>query len=52
MLRYLRGAISSPTGSPIAGNDPHLIMLLMVLLFTIVGDFIEPCRPSSSSCRW
>ena len=26
----------------IAGNDPHLIMLLLVLLFTIVGDFIEP----------
>src|SRR5258708_34090886 len=26
----------------VAGNDPHLIMLLMVLLFTIVGDFIEP----------
>ena len=26
----------------IAGTDPHLIMLLMVLLFTIVGDFIEP----------
>ncbi len=26
----------------IAGNDPHLIMLLMVLLFTIIGDFIEP----------
>jgi TRAP-type C4-dicarboxylate transport system permease large subunit len=26
----------------VAGNDPHLIMLLMVLLFTVVGDFIEP----------
>ena len=26
----------------IAGTDPHLIMLLMVLLFTIIGDFIEP----------
>jgi tripartite ATP-independent transporter DctM subunit len=43
LLAYLRGAIviaSWITG--IAGNDPHLIMLLMVLLFTIVGDFIEP----------
>ena len=25
-----------------AGTDPHMIMLLLVLLFTIVGDFIEP----------
>ncbi|HXI37953.1 MAG TPA: TRAP transporter large permease [Burkholderiales bacterium] len=43
LLAYLRGAIviaSWITG--IAGNDPHLIMLMMVLLFTIVGDFIEP----------
>src|ERR1700738_1026334 len=43
MLAYLRGAITIAewiTG--IAGNDPHLIMLLMVLLFTIIGDFIEP----------
>ena len=43
MLAYLRGAIVIAewiTG--IAGNDPHLIMLLMVLLFTIIGDFIEP----------
>src|SRR5262245_60942424 len=43
MLAYLRGAIVIAdwiTG--IAGNDPHLIMLLMVLLFTVVGDFIEP----------
>jgi C4-dicarboxylate transporter, DctM subunit len=43
MLAYLRGAIVIAdwiTG--LAGNDPHLIMLLMVLLFTIVGDFIEP----------
>jgi len=28
----------------IAGNDPHLMMLLLVLLFTVVGDFIEPVR--------
>ena len=43
MLAYLRGSIVIAewiTG--IAGNDPHLIMLLMVALFTIVGDFIEP----------
>src|SRR6201989_1727744 len=43
MLAYLRGAIVIAdwiTG--IAGNDPHLIMLLMVLLFPVVGDFIEP----------
>ena len=43
MLAYLRGAIVIGdwiTG--ICGNDPHLIMLMMVLLFTIVGDFIEP----------
>src|SRR5205814_2013342 len=43
LLAYLRGAIVIAewiTG--IAGNDPHLIMLMMVLLFTIIGDFIEP----------
>ena len=43
LLAYLRGAIVIAdwiTG--IAGNDPHLIMLLMVVLFTIIGDFIEP----------
>ena len=43
LLAYLRGAIVIAewiTG--LAGNDPHLIMLLMVLLFTIIGDFIEP----------
>ena len=43
LLAYLRGAIViSEFITSIAGNDPHLIMLLMVLLFTIVGDFIEP----------
>ena len=43
MLAYLRGAIViSDWITAIAGNDPHLIMLLLVLLFTIVGDFIEP----------
>ncbi len=43
MLAYLRGAIYiSDMITSIAGHDPHLIMLLMVLLFTVVGDFIEP----------
>ncbi len=43
MLAYLRGAIVIASWiTTLAGNDPHLMMLLMVLLFTIVGDFIEP----------
>ena len=43
LLAYLRGAIVIADWiSGIAHNDPHLIMLLMVLLFTIIGDFIEP----------
>ena len=43
LLAYLRGAIVIAGWiTAIAGNDPHLIMLMMVLLFTIVGDFIEP----------
>jgi tripartite ATP-independent transporter DctM subunit len=43
MLAYLRGAmVIAEWITSIAGNDPHLIMLLMVLLFTIIGDFIEP----------
>ena len=43
LLAYLRGAIViSGWITAIAGNDPHLIMLLLVLLFTIIGDFIEP----------
>jgi len=43
LLAYLRGAIViSEWITSIAGHDPHLIMLLMVLLFTVVGDFIEP----------
>ena len=43
MLAYLRGAIViSDWITELAGSDPHLIMLLLVLLFTIVGDFIEP----------
>jgi C4-dicarboxylate transporter, DctM subunit len=43
MLAYLRGAfVIAEWITGIAGNDPHAIMLLMVLLFTIIGDFIEP----------
>jgi tripartite ATP-independent transporter DctM subunit len=43
MLAYLRGAIViSDVITGLAGHDPHLIMLLLVLLFTIIGDFIEP----------
>src|SRR6478736_1547613 len=43
MLAYLRGAsYIAEVITSLAGNDPHLIMLLMVLLFTVVGDFIEP----------
>ena len=43
MLAYLRGAlVIADWITSIAGSDPHLIMLLMVVLFTIIGDFIEP----------
>ena len=43
MFAYLRGAIFIADWlTAIAGNDAHLIMLLLVLLFTVVGDFIEP----------
>jgi C4-dicarboxylate transporter, DctM subunit len=42
MLAYLRGpAVVSGWISSAAGNDPFLIMLLLVLLFIIVGDFID-----------
>lgn len=43
MLAYLRGPIvvSGWIGA-LAGNDPHLVMLLLVAVFVIVGDFIEP----------
>src|SRR6202795_478818 len=43
LLAYLRGAIMIAdwiTG--IAGHDPNIMMLPLVLLFTVVGDFIEP----------
>ena len=43
MLAYLRGAIVIADWiTSIAGNNPQYMMLLLVLLFTIVGDFIEP----------
>ena len=43
LFAYLRGAIVIADWiTSIAGNDPHLIMLLMVALFTVIGDFIEP----------
>jgi C4-dicarboxylate transporter, DctM subunit len=43
MLAYMRGAIVIADWiTSIAGKDPHLIMLLLVVLFTIIGDFIEP----------
>src|SRR5260221_7376680 len=43
ILAYLRGAIYiADTITGISGNYPHLIILLMLLLFTFVGDFIEP----------
>jgi TRAP-type C4-dicarboxylate transport system permease large subunit len=43
LLAYLRGPIvvSGWIGG-VAGTDPHASMFLLVLVFTIVGDFIEP----------
>jgi tripartite ATP-independent transporter DctM subunit len=43
MLAYLRGPIVvSGWITGLAGDDPHLVMFLLVLVFVIVGDFIEP----------
>jgi C4-dicarboxylate transporter, DctM subunit len=43
MLAYLRGPmVVSGWIANFAGNDPKLIMFCMVLVFTVVGDFIEP----------
>jgi C4-dicarboxylate transporter, DctM subunit len=43
MVAYLRGPIVvSEWITAIAGDDPYRIMFLLVLVFTIVGDFIEP----------
>jgi len=42
MLAYLRGpAVVSGWIANTAGNDPFMIMLLLVVLFVIVGDFID-----------
>lgn len=42
MLAYLRGpAVVSGWISSVAGGDPFLIMLLLVALFVVVGDFID-----------
>jgi TRAP-type C4-dicarboxylate transport system permease large subunit len=43
MLAYLRGpAVVSDWIATAAGNDPFLIMLLLVALFVVVGDFMTP----------
>ena len=43
LFAYLRGAlVIAEWITDVAGTDPHLIMLMLVLLFTIIGDFIEP----------
>src|SRR5207302_3512869 len=43
MLAYLRGPIVvSGWIEAIAGTNAQLIMFLLVIVFTIVGDFIEP----------
>lgn len=42
MLAYLRGpAVVSGWIASAAGDDPFMIMLLLVALFVIVGDFID-----------
>jgi C4-dicarboxylate transporter DctM subunit len=42
MLAYLRGpAVVSGWIASAAGNDPFMIMLLLVVLFVVVGDFID-----------
>jgi C4-dicarboxylate transporter, DctM subunit len=42
MLAYLRGpAVVSDWIAQTAGGDPHMIMLLLVALFVIIGDFID-----------
>ena len=43
LFAYLRGAlVIGDWITGVAGSDPHLMMLLMVALFTVIGDFIEP----------
>ena len=69
MLAYLRGpAVVSEWIAHAAGNDPFMIMLLLVVLFVIVGDFIDAIPghhhlhadhhrphqelPTSTRCTW
>jgi tripartite ATP-independent transporter DctM subunit len=43
LLAYLRGPIVVAGWiEGVAGTDPTMIMFLLVLVFTVVGDFIEP----------
>ena len=43
LLAYLRGPIVvSGWIGDVAGNDPRAVMFLLVAVFTVVGDFIEP----------
>jgi tripartite ATP-independent transporter DctM subunit len=43
LLAYLRGPlVLAGWLTSFAGSDPHRIMLCLVALFTVVGDFIEP----------
>ncbi len=43
LFAYLRGAlVIAEWITDFAGSNPQLIMLTLVLLFTIIGDFIEP----------
>src|SRR5205809_4991484 len=43
LFAYLRGALMIAEWiTELAGNHPQATMLLLVLLFTIIGDFIEP----------
>jgi C4-dicarboxylate transporter, DctM subunit len=42
MLAYLRGPdIVASWIADVAGTDPRMIMLLLVLLFVIIGDFVD-----------
>ncbi len=52
MLAFLRGpmVVAGWIGG-VAGTDPVMIMFMLVLVFTVVGDFIEPISPLSFSCR-
>jgi C4-dicarboxylate transporter, DctM subunit len=43
LLAYLRGPIVVAGWiGDVAGTDPVMIMFMLVLVFTVVGDFIEP----------